>query len=116
MQNNNREVEAAVNFPGDEIKTAAPGNEPCLFPIHFSYEDKNYFADVQKKKSDLTEYHVTSVSPAIAHLPDPFIIAIHFSKVKFDFPVNETYYPLNFGLTLLRSIRDGCNEVGSSFQ
>ena len=79
-------------------------NRSCWFPIHFNFDGKDYTADVKKAETLLAEYHVSAVHPAIAHLPDPFIVAEHFSKEKFDFPVNETYYPAAFGLAVLKAI------------
>ena len=81
-----------------------PNDGACWFPIHFSYEGIDYTADVLRTQTPLAEYHVSGVTPAMEYLPDPFVIAEHFSKEKFDFPVNETYYPLAFGNTLLRAI------------
>jgi hypothetical protein len=79
----------------------------CWFPIHFTYEGKDYTADVEKTQPPLEEYHVTAVMPAIDHLPEPYIIAVHFSKEKFDFPVNETYYPLALGTVIVKAITEG---------
>jgi hypothetical protein len=74
------------------------------FPIHFVYLGKDYTADVQKVESVLAEYHISGITPAIDHIPDPFVIAEHFSKEKFDFPVNEMYYPASFGHNVLKAI------------
>jgi hypothetical protein len=84
----------------------------CWFPVHFSYNGVDYTADVKKEKAPVAEeYHVSGITPAIDHLPDPFIVAEHFSTKKYDFPVNETYYPLAFGDTVVMAIRDGNNNV-----
>ncbi len=83
----------------------------CWFPIHFSYAKVDYTADVLKKEGDMTEFHVTAVSPVIEHLPDPYILASTFSRDAFDFPVNEAFYPRDLGLTILKAIGDGCNQA-----
>ena len=98
-------VEDADVFPLDGDSSA------CWFPIHFSYNGIDHTADVQKKKTQFAEeYHVSGVTPTIDHLPDPFIIAEHFSDEKFDFPVNEEYYPLVFGDTVVSAIKDGSKK------
>jgi hypothetical protein len=84
----------------------------CWFPIHFSYNGVDHTADVQKKKAPLAEeYHVSDVTPAIDHLPEPFIVAEHFSNGKYDFPVNEDYYPLVFGDKVVAAIQQGNNQT-----
>ena len=99
-----------INEPEDVEEKAIPveENNPmsniCWFPIHFTYEGKEYTADVQKAETTHAEYHVSAVTPDVDHLPDPFVVAEHFSKEKFDFPVNETYYPAAFGLAVLKAI------------
>lgn len=112
-----------INEPEDVEEKAAVADDAdvfplngdsssCWFPIHFSYNGVDYTADVQKKKAELgDEYHVSGVTPAIDHLPEPFIIAEHFSSEKYDFPVNEEYYPLPLGDALVAAIQDGCNQT-----
>jgi hypothetical protein len=86
-------------------------NSSCWFPIHFLYEGINHTADVQKKDAPVArEYHVSGVMPAIDHLPQPFIVAEHFSNEKYDFPVNEEYYPLGLGDMIVAAIREGTNQ------
>lgn len=79
----------------------------CWFPIHFDYEGKHYTADVQQKQNIYKEYHVSGVTPVIDHLPIPFVIAEHFTKEKYDYPVNEEYYPVSLGEALLKAIEEG---------
>jgi hypothetical protein len=79
----------------------------CWFPIHFAYNGIDHTADVQKRMHRCEEYHVSGVTPAIDHLPQPFIVAEHFSNEKYDFPVNEDYYPLAFGDAVVAAIREG---------
>jgi hypothetical protein len=83
----------------------------CWFPIHFVYNGENHTADVQKKLGTVAEYHVSGVDPSIDHLPDPYVVAEHFTKEKYDFPVNETYYPLEFGNTIVQAIEEGANLI-----
>lgn len=109
-------------IPGEQMLTRGGENNPCLFPIHFEYEGENYTADVYKAETLHAEYYVSAVTPVVDHLPEPFVVAEHFSKEKFDFPVNETYYPSSFGLAVLKAItrsygdKTGVNkEAVSSF-
>lgn len=76
----------------------------CSFPIHFGFRGVDYTADVQKHGEALAEYHVTGVHPSIDHLPDPYIVAEHISKEKYDFPVNEDYYPESLGAIIVSAI------------
>jgi len=103
-------------IPGDQQPVDAAGKD-CWFPIHFTYEGRDYTADVQKAETMNAEYHVSAVTPVIEHLPEPFVVAEHFSKEKFDFPVNETYYPAAFGLAVLRAITSNyCDTPGAGRQ
>jgi hypothetical protein len=105
-----------VNEPDDVEEKAIPvgehrgkersGND-CWFPIHFIFDNQAYTADVKKRKADVEEYHVYDVTPSIAHLPEPFIIAEHISRAKFDFPTNETYYPFALGTSIVKAITNG---------
>ncbi len=99
-------------FLHKDDETIIPDDGACWFPIHFSYQGIDYTADVLRTQTPLAEYHVTGVTPVMEYLPDPFVIAEHFSKEKFDFPVNETYYPLAFGNTVIRAISQ---ETGNKF-
>lgn len=85
----------------------------CWIPIHFTYNGKDYTADVQHKLNIYKEYHVSGITPAVDRLPDPFVIAEHFTREKFDFPVNEEYYPKAFGDAVLKAIEDGANLEGN---
>jgi hypothetical protein len=100
-----------VNEPEDVEEKAIPrkddNGKDCWFPIHFTFDNQIYMADVKKRKADVEEYHVYDVTPSISHLPEPFIIAEHISKVKFDFPTNETYYPLALGTAIVKAITNG---------
>ena len=100
-----------VNEPEDVEEKAIPrkddNGKDCWFPIHFTFDNQIYMADVKKRKADVEEYHVHDVTPSIAHLPEPFIIAEHISKVKFDFPTNETYYPFALGTAIVKAITNG---------
>ena len=95
---------------------AAPKMEPCFFPIHFNYGNTDYTADVKKADTIVAEYHVTGVSPDVDHLPDPFIVTLHFSGGKYDFPVNEKYYPQVFGLAVVKAIHKGYIQKERSFE
>ena len=97
------EQHAELVFTNDSVND-------CWFPIHFSYAGTDYTADVLKKQGDITEYQVTAVSPIIENLPDPFILASTFSKNAYDFPVNETYYPPQLGLSIKQAIGNGCDH------
>jgi hypothetical protein len=102
-----------VNEPEDVEENSVPASgkedsgKDCWFPIHFIFDNQVYTADVKKRKADVEEYHVYDVTPSIAHLPEPFIIAEHISRVKFDFPTNETYYPLALGTAIVKAITNG---------
>lgn len=100
-------VQDAAMFP----QKNSDSSSSCWFPIHFTYKGVDHTADVQRVKAPLSEeYHVSGIIPSIDHLPDPFIVAEHFSKEKFDFPVNEEYYPVAFGDRIVSAIRDGSNH------
>jgi hypothetical protein len=110
LQNDAPEEKQAIEeWTGDGVNDGK-----CWFPIHFSYEGRNYTADVQKITGETAEYMVSGVTPSVDHLPDPYVIAEHISKEKYDFPVNETYYPLAFGNTVLKAIEDGGNLNGNT--
>lgn len=96
--------------PVEEWTGDGVNNGDCWFPIHFSYQDTNYTADVQQKTGMVKEYHVSGVSPAIDHLPDPYVVAEHISRTKYDFPVNESWYPIELGNTIVLAIEDGSNQ------
>lgn len=81
----------------------------CWFPVHFNYGGQHYTADVQKKMTPFAEYNVSGITPAVDHLPDPFVVAQHFKDAKYDFPVNEDYYPESFGATIVKAIEEGAN-------
>ena len=106
----NDEAGAEAENPVQEWTGEGVNKGDCWFPIHFSYAGKNYTADVQKKPGVSAEYHVTAITPSIDQLPDPYVIAEHFTKEKYDFPVNETYYPFAFGETVLMAIEEGENN------
>lgn len=103
-----------INEPEDvqesAVETEVDENECHFFPIHFNFGGIDYTADVQKAKNLFEEYHITGVQPAIDHLPEPYIIARHFADEKFDFPVNETYYPQLLGYAVIKAIHDGSSE------
>lgn len=104
--------EKALVADDAEIFPLNGDSSSCWFPIHFSYNGVDHTADVQRKKAELAdEYHVSGVTPAIDHLPVPFIIAEHFSNEKIDFPVNEDYYPLALGDALVAAIQEGSNQM-----
>jgi len=98
-----------INEP-DDVEEKAISSD-CWFPIHFHFNGIDHTADVLKKETTVTEYHVTAVLPVIDHLPDPFIVASTLSKQAFDFPVNETYYPHALGSIIVEAIGNGCNRA-----
>lgn len=103
---------AAENEPVEEWTGDGVNDGNCWFPIHFSHAGVNYTADVQTRIGDVKEYHVSGVTPAIDYLPDPYVIAEHISREKYDYPVNEAYYPEVLGQAMVRAIEDGSNMTG----
>jgi CRISPR/Cas system-associated exonuclease Cas4 (RecB family) len=105
-----------INEPEDvEEQSADAAKKPCWFPIHFSYKDIHYTADVEKRLTPFAEYRVTAINPSISHLPDPYVVAEHFTKEKFDYPVNEEFYPHELGEIIIKAIGEGCLEMGYHF-
>ncbi|MES2328846.1 MAG: hypothetical protein V4539_04535 [Bacteroidota bacterium] len=91
-----------------DVFPLAGDSSTCWFPIHFSYNGTDHTGDVQRIQTQLAEeFHVSSVIPAIDHLPEPFIVAELFSGEKVDYPVNESYYPTELGNTIRKAIRQG---------
>jgi len=77
------------------------------FPIHFVYKGSGYSADVRKTWTTTPEYDITAVIPSIPYLPECFVVTVP-TKEKFDFPVNETYYPQAFGLAVIDAVKKEC--------
>jgi hypothetical protein len=115
------ENEEAVNRPEDmdentlsdenaDVFNQKGDSSACWFPIHFSYQGIDYSGDVKRMQATVTEYHVIDITPAIDHLPEPFVIAEDNDTEKFDFPVNEIYYPQTLGTAIVKAINDGSND------
>lgn len=97
-------------LPTEEWTGDGFNNGDCWFPIHFTYDGINYTADVQQKIGTVKEFYVCGMTPSIIHLPDPYVVAEHFSKEKYDFPVNEMFYPASFGHAVIAAIEEGSNQ------
>lgn len=95
------------NLPTEEWTGDGVNNGDCWFPIHFTYAGTNYTADVQQRTGVTKEFHVYGMTPAIDHLPEPYVVAEHISKEKYDFPINETHYPMAFGRAVVAAIEEG---------
>ncbi len=83
-----------------------------LFSIRFAFHNTIYHAQVFKKETTVMEYHVSNVQPLLAYLPDPFIVASNLRRDLFDFPVNEEYYPIGFGKSVVAAIETACEAKG----
>jgi hypothetical protein len=82
------------------------------FSIRFVFNGIIYHAQVLQKETTVMEYHVREVRPLLAYLPDPFIVASNLRRDLFDFPVNETYYPVSFGKAIVAAIETVCAAKG----
>lgn len=82
-------------------------NNGIRFPIHFVYNGSGYSADVRKAWTTTPEYDITAVTPSIPYLPECFVVTTP-AREKFDFPVNETYYPEAFGLAVIDAVKNEC--------
>ncbi|MBV9988628.1 MAG: hypothetical protein JO301_13190 [Chitinophagaceae bacterium] len=85
-----------------------PAEASLSFSIRFVFNGIIYHAQVLQKETTVMEYHVTAVHPVLAYLPDPFIVASNLRRDLFDFPVNETYYPVSFGKAIVAAIETVC--------
>jgi hypothetical protein len=97
--------ETATGFTDQHV--AAP-----LFSIRFAFNNLIYHAQVLQKEITVMEYHVSNVKPEVAFLPDPFIVASNLRRDLFDFPVNETHYPIGFGKSIVAAIETACEAKG----
>lgn len=97
--------EASLGFADQHV--ASP-----LFSIRFAFNNVIYHAQVLQKETTVMEYHVSNVKPEISYLPDPFIVASNLRRDLFDFPVNETYYPIGFGKSIVAAIETACEAKG----
>jgi hypothetical protein len=83
-----------------------------LFSIRFAFNSVIYHAQVLPKETTVMEYHVSNVKPEVAYLPNPFIVASNLRRDLFDFPVNETHYPIGFGKSIVAAIETACEAKG----
>ncbi len=107
---NDEVTDEPENVEEDAIDTVNENEKSSYFPIEFYYRGESHVASVQKIEGILPEYLVTNIQPVVEHLPYPFVVAVHFSKEKFDFPINETFYPREFGIAVIKAITKACRE------
>jgi hypothetical protein len=89
-----------------------PHDATLLFPISFVYNGFTYHAEVLQREATVVEYLVVGLEPGLAYVPDPFVVASNLRRDLFDFPVNETYYPVAFGKAVVEAIEHACLERG----
>jgi hypothetical protein len=97
--------ETDLGFTGQPV--VAP-----LFSIRFAFNNVIHHAQVLQKETTVMEYHVSNVKPEVVYLPDPFIVASNLRRDLFDFPVNETHYPIGFGKSIVAAIETACEAKG----
>jgi hypothetical protein len=100
------------NHPMQLTTEAAFMETPVCFPIKFAFNNRIYQAQVYPRDTTVMEYLVTDVQPEIPYLPFPYVIAANLRRDLFDFPVNEEYYPVSLGKSVLAAIETACVVKG----
>ena len=99
-------------LPETDLGFTAQPIAAALFSIRFAFNNVTYHAQVLQKETTVMEYHVSHVKPEVGYLPDPFIVASNLRRDLFDFPVNETHYPIGFGKSIVAAIETACEAKG----
>jgi hypothetical protein len=95
-------------FPEPVADTPVFTDNFFAFSIRFGFNETIYHARVVQKETTVMEYHVSDVRPALPFLPEPFVVASNLRRDLFDFPVNETYYPVALGKAIVAAIETVC--------